>query len=1273
MKTLALNIFILLAWTSNAQTIEETTKIFWKAIDEENDEKSKEKGEQLILQIDSINSETDSNIIKIRLNTAEALSNLGNTARSIELNLKTLEMCRDKWGDSSLYLASTMNNLGVNYYEQGHYNKSLNVNLIALSIRKKTLGIEHSDYASSLNKVADNYSDLGKYSKSLELNIVALNIRRRVFGEEHHDYAESLNSIALNYSDLGNHTKSLETNLKANEIYERVSGTDHSDYLTSLDNIASNYSDLGYYDSALKYALKVLRIRKKTLRKEHPDYARSLNNTAVIYSYKGNYNKSLKLNLIALGIREKTIGKEHPDYLTSLSNTAIDYSDLGKNNKYHELILKVLEITGKTLGEKHPDYAKALNNTAASYSYLGKPKKSLKMNKKALKIREQTIGKGHPDYATSLNNIAVDYLQLGDYKKALEINLEELKILEITLGKSHPSYVKSINNIAIAHSYLGDYNRSLEYNLIALEIKEKAFGKNHPSYAKSISNIADDYSDLGEYGKALQFNLMALEIREKKNGKFHPDYAMVLNNTAVSYSNLGDYKKSLELKLLAMQIRAEVLGKDHPDYANSLNSIALNYSNTGHYNKSLELNLNTLEIRKKTIGKFHPDYAVSLNNIAQDYSNLGMYKKALKLNTKELKITAKNLGKKHPDYAKSLNNIAAIYSNLKNYKKALKLNLKAIGIYESTIGKRHPSYALSLVNTAISYSELGDNQSALKFLNYACEIGMQSYTNNRYGSTPTLKALSKESIELNYQYLASLSFINESNIEGLHNIWIELNGFIGSDQSQFKEILNSTKDSLLQAIFNDLKLSQLQLGKYNDMTIQERVEKEIDSKLLEKHIVDLESELSKRSIDFAEMNRSFSSQDAIKALSENEILVEIVRFPYFDFRTTEWSDSVKYLVFFTDSKRKSVNHLFINIGKELEGEVFNNYSSYTSETNKMSNRKDEVSYKYFWKPIADKIGNHNIVYVSLSGVYNTINLNTMYNAQTNKYLIEEKDIRIVNSTREFILNKEREVKAYTSNTAVLFGFPNYNRTSTISIDYNDQLTVSSDLNSFWINSLNRGGLIASLLPETRIEVENIKQSFKNKNWNVSSFIENKATESSLKIIHSPRVLHIATHGYFFENIPQDKENKQFMGVNRNKAMQDPMLRSGLLFSGANKTISGEKTQGDNGLLSAREASLLDLSNTELVVLSACETGKGEVQNSEGVFGLRKAFSDAGAENIIMSLWKVDDKVTQEFMTDFYSIWLSGKTIREAFNETQLKIKEKYPQPYYWGAFILVGK
>jgi CHAT domain-containing protein len=353
---------------------------------------------------------------------------------------------------------------------------------------------------------------------------------------------------------------------------------------------------------------------------------------------------------------------------------------------------------------------------------------------------------------------------------------------------------------------------------------------------------------------------------------------------------------------------------------------------------------------------------------------------------------------------------------------------------------------------------------------------------------------------------------------------------------------------------------------------------------------------------------------------------------------------------------------------------YSNYKDQATDFYKKTDLKSPYFYDSFWKPIAEKIGDAKTVYISLGGFYNNINLNTIFNPETGKYLLEEKDIRIVNSARDFILSKESQKKYFSSKTASLYGFPNYDGNTSVSNDSLDLYASTRDLNSFWLDSLTRGGLKAKPLVETKIEIENISALLNSNGWNTQTYLEDLASETNIKKEISPRVLHVATHGYFFENIPIDNDVNQFLGMEKEIVIQDPMLRSGLLFTGANRTFQGEETPGENGLLSAAEASLLDLRETELVVLSACETGKGEIKNSEGVYGLRKAFADAGAQNIIMSLWKVDDKVTQEFMTRFYEVWLNDNTsIREAFNKTQLEIKEKYPEPYYWGAFILVEK
>jgi CHAT domain-containing protein len=188
----------------------------------------------------------------------------------------------------------------------------------------------------------------------------------------------------------------------------------------------------------------------------------------------------------------------------------------------------------------------------------------------------------------------------------------------------------------------------------------------------------------------------------------------------------------------------------------------------------------------------------------------------------------------------------------------------------------------------------------------------------------------------------------------------------------------------------------------------------------------------------------------------------------------------------------------------------------------------------------------------------------------------------------------------------------------------------------------------------------------------------QAAKDILKQVDAPGILHIATHGFFLQEATEDATSLPGTAATKDApkkedaaSLQNPLLRSGLALAGANVN----KTAADNGILTALEASDLNLWGTKLVTLSACDTGVGEVKNGEGVYGLRRAFILAGTESLVMSLWPVSDYVTRQLMTQYYTGLKSGLGRGEALRRAQLAMLNRKDRrhPFYWASFIQVGE
>jgi CHAT domain-containing protein len=309
--------------------------------------------------------------------------------------------------------------------------------------------------------------------------------------------------------------------------------------------------------------------------------------------------------------------------------------------------------------------------------------------------------------------------------------------------------------------------------------------------------------------------------------------------------------------------------------------------------------------------------------------------------------------------------------------------------------------------------------------------------------------------------------------------------------------------------------------------------------------------------------------------------------------------------------------------------------------------RDEFSYGIFWKPIQDEIGQASTIYLSADGIYNQINLEAIPTPD-GKYVIDNTNLVLVSNSKDLFLRKISTKLSLPENTASMFGNPTF------------YLTASA-------------GKPISSLPGTEKEVNQVQFMLKQKGWVTAEFIESAASEENVKEINSPKIFHIATHGFYRPTMQARLEDE--LQANEATLHQNPLMRTGLLLKGAGDLM--EKTSFnynmENGILTAYEAMNLNLDKTDLVVLSACETGLGDLEAGEGVYGLQRAFLVAGAKVLIMSMFKVDDEATQKLMLIFYQKWLNSGNLRESFIDAKKELRVEYPDPIYWGAFMMIGQ
>ena len=1137
---------------------------------------------------------------------------------------------RAKDEQSALHdLLDTCNTLVVEKNENGEYSDAIDAYNQVLAVCPKRKLRKSSRYTTLLTNVAFCYEAMGDNEQALKLYKEILPIIKKGQGTKHIDYGAVLNGMAICYGNMGDYEQAINLQTEVLTIMEEHYGKTHPDYATSLDNLAGHYLDVSNYEQAIEFHSEALSIREKCLGKAHPDYALSLNNLAVCYGNMGNYEQAIEFHSEALSIREKYLGKAHPDYALSLNNLAVCYSDMGNNEQ------------------------------------------AIALQKEALSIREKCLGKTHPDYAQSLENLAAFYREVSDYEQAIEYHTEALAVFEKCFGKTHPHYAWSLDNLAMCYLDVANYEQAIKLNMEALSIWKMYYDKTHSDFlATSLSNLAVCYLEVGNYGEAIKLHKEALSIQEKCIGKTHPDYTYSLNNLAICYKNMGNYGEAIELHKEALSIQEKCLGKTHPDYAYSLSCLANCYCvlGIGEYYQAIELYKEALSIREKCFGKYHGTYAKSLSNLATAHLDLGNYEESIKLCEEALSIQEKCIGKTHPAYATSLNNLAACYSEIGDYEEAIKLYTEALIIIEKFYGKMHPQYIISLESLAFSYKEY-DPEKLSQISLQLHELKSNFLKRHFSGITSSARQLFWNNEKYYFkETIYERSFLHKSQnlIEASYNSALISKGIILDTEIEFSKLIAESKDEEALRIYKELQYTRTFLNKQYEKAISERV---VNTDSLEAVAEKLEEQLIESSQEYGDFARNLSIdwKQVQKKLGKDDIAIEFVSFPIN-------YDSVMYCA------------LTLKKGYDAPKMILLFESSQLDSVSREKYYESTALAVLVWKPLDEELKEAKNIYFAPDGELYNIAIESLPYHDGVGYMFDRWNFYRLSSTRELA-----KIKYHPSETkAALYGGLNYDTDITTIENLQqpfDELYIAqyrSEPDSIGLRA--RYGTLRG----TWAEVQLIDSLYSNLKYPSKVYAHNIGTETSLKKLDGQKVsnLHIATHGFYWtETELNEKEDLRELPFirdnNRPRCVEDKaMTRSGLLFAGANKVLSGKTIpEGyDDGILTAKEISTLDLRGLDLLVLSACQTGLGEIKG-DGVYGLQRGFKMAGAQTIVMSLWKVDDDATQLLMTEFYKRYLSGQSKHDAFLAAQEAVRNfkgkirgkdrNFSDPKYWAGFVML--
>jgi tetratricopeptide (TPR) repeat protein/CHAT domain-containing protein len=1181
--------------------------------------------------------------------------------------------------------ADTANDEAVRLSKAGKGREALALARRAYETRKRVLGERHHDTLLSLVNLATQLNDQGDRRQARAAYEQALRGYKELLGDGHPTTAWVLGSLGNLLKDEGDLAAARLYLEQALQIDEEVLGDRHPDTGSAHNNLAGVLRDLGDPAARTHYE-EALRTFKEALGDKAPLTATALNNLAGLLQSRGELAAAQGYFEQALKINQEVLGKDHPETAVTLNNLGSVLDARGDYAAARTNYEQALKIRKEVLGEEHPLTAQTLENLGGLFLEQGDYAAARPLLERALAVDRKALGDRHPETATALNNLGHLDCDQGRFAEARSRFDEALAIRKEALGDRHPLTALSLNSLGFLLCTLGDYDGARPYYDQALKVRKEVLGDRHPDTATSLNNLGGLLEAQGRYAEARAYYEQALKIRKEVLGDRHPRTIQSLDNLGSALHELGDTAAARACLEQAVRASREALGDRHPETVTALNNLGCLLEDVGEVEEARRCHEQVLDVRRATLGANHPEAATALNNLGCLLHAQGDLAGARKCHEEALRVRRAALGDRHPDTAASLNNLGTVLQDLGDGAGARRCHEEALRLRRATLGDRHTQTAQSLMNLASVLQEAGDDAAARRLLEQALDIET-ALADDLLPTMAEAEALGYvEGLWYRSQPLLSvLRALDAPAADAYRPVWraraLATRAVAGRRQLPADDPEARRLEDRLRALRKELA----------ELTLSAPAAEKAD--IRQRRLVELNEQKEETERDLARVSAAFRRErqvrqaepvDLARLLPPRTAVVDVVR-------VTVWRRSAVGIGLEQTSEYEAfvlrradgdpgytvawehlgpagpVDEAVAQWRAALRPDGDRSLAAASSRAGAPSPAGNEPPERRLrrlvWDKVEPDLHDCSTVVVIPDGTLSRVPWSALPGRSPGSYLLEDYAVGTAANGRALYDLLSREPPR--GDRFLLVG----------GVRYDAEPAAGAGVQ---VASAGRGPAGPAgdrphwgSLPGSLDEAHALTELWGRPDRLVS-LEGSAATEAALRQ-HLPgaRYVHLATHGFFADarfrsafghDVAREqlRVGRVLMSGRRSTVTErNPLILSGVVLAGANRppaTNDWGAPVGDDGILTAEEVAELDLHDTELVVLSGCETAMGDVAGGEGVFGLQRGFALAGARASVASLWQVDDRVTRRLMALFYdNLWHKRLGRLEALRQAQLTV------------------